>query len=38
MAGLSLIVFPALGAIGVVKYLYTPIEKRTDASKINLTA
>ncbi len=33
MAGLSLIVFPALGAIGVVKYLSTPIEKRTDASK-----
>ena len=33
MAGLSLIVFPALGAIGVVKYLCTPIEKRTDASK-----
>jgi hypothetical protein len=33
MAGLSLIVFPAIGAIGVIKYLGTPAEKRTEAAK-----
>jgi hypothetical protein len=30
MAGLSLVVFPALVAIGVVKHLATPAEKRTE--------
>ncbi len=30
MAGLSMVVFPVLGVIGVVKHLSLPSEKRTD--------
>ena len=30
MAGLSLVVFPVIGIIGVIKHLSTPREKRTD--------
>jgi hypothetical protein len=35
MAGLSLIVFPTLIAIGVAKHLSTPYENRTEESKKN---
>ena len=34
MAGLSLIVFPMLGVIGVVKHLSTPSNKRTEKANI----